>query len=209
MSLHQTDTPIPSFPSFFLTPSSPLTLLFCLPSPSSTLPSSVHVAEERCQKLIYLNNHQECQLEQARQDLEQCRRRLLDAQVQSRGDPLLLGEGTGAAAAAAKGNKLRAAEKELKMASCSPSPVVCHGCSIEQGVNLCTKYTFCATDVCKVLHNIFQHGECLYVYTSHTISDVLFYVTAMHVCFDCGSVCDRGLRSDMCLVLCGTCRRGS
>ena len=140
MSLRQTGTPIPSFPSFFLTPSSPLTLLFRLPSPSSTLPSSVHVAEERCQKLIYLNNHQECQLEQARQDLEQCRRRLLDAQVQSRGEPLLQGEGTGAAAAA-KGNKLRAAEKELKMASCSPTPVACLGCFIEQGVNLRTKYT--------------------------------------------------------------------
>ena len=85
----------------------------------------MHVAEERCQKLVYLNSHQECQLEQAQRDLEQCKRRLLEAQVQSRGNPLLQGEGTGAAAAA-KGTKLRAVEKELKMASCSltPNPIL-------------------------------------------------------------------------------------
>lgn len=78
------------------------------------------MAEERCQKLLYVNSHQECQLGQARRDLEQCRRRLLDAQVQSRGDPLQQGEDDGAVAAA-KGNALRAAKKELKMASCSPN----------------------------------------------------------------------------------------
>ena len=60
-------------------------------------------------------------MEQAQRDLEQCKRRLLEAQVQSRGNPLLQGEGTGAAAAA-KGTKLRAVEKELKMASCSLTP---------------------------------------------------------------------------------------
>ena len=59
---------------------------------------------------------------QARRDLEQCRRRLLDAQVRSRGDSSLQDEGNGAVAAA-KGNALRAAKEELKMASSSPKPV--------------------------------------------------------------------------------------
>ena len=84
---------------------------------------------------MYLNSHQECQLEQARRDLEQCKRKLLDAQVQARGSPSLQGEGGAGVGSAAKGSKLRTTEKELKMASCSVTPVLHHTWS--HGVSIC------------------------------------------------------------------------
>ena len=41
----------------------------------------VTAAEELCCKLTYANSHQECQLEQSKKELEQVKRKLLDAQV--------------------------------------------------------------------------------------------------------------------------------